>query len=205
MRALLFASALALFAACEPTVQIDYLEGVTFALEPTPRACVPGLQAATETVPSTPPPEDEGCDVPLVTRTQGFWKNHPCVVDGEVGGVVLVPVTLGAGLTFGSAAEVSAYLETPSKGGNGQIILGHQLLAAKLDVAAFDIGRYVFADVDGDGALETVDELIALGDEAFDSGSDYDQKRLGAVLDHLNNAGDAASLTFDPACGGAFD
>jgi len=203
MRALLFASALALLAGCEPEVRIDYLAGVTFALAPVPKACVPGLEIATETVPTTPPPEDEGCDVPLVTRTQGFWKNHPCVVDGEVGGAVLVPVTLGSGLAFGSAAEVSAYLETPPKGGNGQIILGHQLLAAKLNVAAFDIGRYVFADVDGDGALETVDDLIALGDEAFDGGSDYDQKRLGAVLDRLNNAGDEAPLTFEPSCGGA--
>jgi hypothetical protein len=203
MRSLLLASALALLAGCEPTVQIDYVAGVTFAVKAVPRACVPGLETATETVPTTPPPEDDGCDVPLVTRTQGFWKNHPCVVDGEVGGAVLVPVALGASLTFGSAAEVSAHLETPPKGGNGQIILGHQLLAAKLNVAAFDIGRYVFADVDGDGALETVDDLIALGDEAFDSGTDYDRKRLGGVLDRLNNAGDEASLTFDPACGGA--
>jgi hypothetical protein len=204
MRALLFASALAFVAGCGPTVVIDYLAGVTFAVEPVPEACMPALQAASETIPSTPPPEEEeGCDVPLVTRTQGFWKNHPCVVDGEVGGRVLVPVALGSGVVFGSAAEVSGYLETPPKGGNGQIILGHQLLAAKLNVAAFDIGRYVFADVDGDGALETVDELIALGDEAFDRGSDYDRKRLGAVLDRLNNEGDAASLTFEPACGGA--
>jgi len=211
-------ASIALLAACEPTVRFDPLSGVTFAVAPMPEACVPAVEPPTsQVVQGTPPPTDapdptdpteptdppdEGCDEPLLTRTQGFWKNHPCVIDGVVGGQVLVPISLGAETTFVTSLEVQAYFQTPPKGGNARIILGHQLLAAKFNAKAFGIGDYVFADVDGDGVMETVDELITLGDEAFDSGSERRRLTMGAVLDRLNNAGDAALLSFDPACGG---
>jgi hypothetical protein len=212
MRVALLAAAFVSLVACEPTVRFDYLNGVRFVDRPVPESCVPGFQASSETVPGVPPTNDPGdpgddtdgsCDAPLITRTQGFWKNHPCVIAGDVGGKVLLPVTVGAGVVFETPAEVTGYLETPPKGGNAQIILGHQLVAAKQNVAAFEIGRYVFADVNGDGILETVDELVALGDAAFDSGDSWDRLRMAAVLDRLNNAGDDRSLAFEPGCGGA--
>ncbi len=201
-------ASIALLVACEPSVRWDPLSGVTFAVEPMSEACFLAVQASAQSVQGMPPPSDppaptdEDCDEPLLTRTQGFWKNHPCVLDGDVGGQVLVPVSLGADLTFVSSFEAQQYFQTPPKGGNAQIILGHQLLAAKFNVKAFGIGGYVFADVDGDGVLETVDELITRGDAAFDGGSERYRLTMGAVLDRLNNAGDAALLAFDPACGG---
>ncbi|MDI1444095.1 hypothetical protein [Polyangium sp. 6x1] len=171
--------------------------------EPPPTDPPPSEPPPTDPPPTDPPPTDppDECNVPLLTRTQGFWKNHTCVIDGVVGGLSLLPVSLGATTTFDSSLEVQAYFKTPPKG-NAQIILGHQLLAAKLNAKAFGIGNYIFADVDADGDLETVDEILALGDVAFDAGDDERRLVLGAVLDELNNAGDGASLPFEPACGG---
>jgi hypothetical protein len=145
------------------------------------------------------PPTSCGGD-DLVTRTQGFWKNHECVVKGEATGYSLVPVTLGSSFTLDKPADVAAYLGTPPVGGDAQLILGHQLLAAKLNVAAFDISGFDFADWDGDGALETVGELIATADGLFDSGSSADRVKMATVLDKLNNEGDAGDLWFDPTC-----
>jgi hypothetical protein len=144
------------------------------------------------------PPTD--CDDDLVTRTQGFWKNHACVLKGDATGYALVPVTLGSSVTMDKPADVMSYLRTPPAGGNEQIILGHQLLAAKLNVAAFDIGSFEFADWGADGALETVDELIAIADGLFDSGSGADRVKMATILDKLNNEGDSADLWFDPTC-----
>jgi hypothetical protein len=74
----------------------------------------PTLEASTK-------PAAENC-----TFTIGYWKTHPEVW----------PV---AGLTLGSvaytAAELLSILNQPS-GGNGLIILAHQLIAAKLNIAA---------------------------------------------------------------------
>lgn len=216
-------TSLVLLFGCEQA-SFDPLRGVTFAIAPVPEPCLPTYAPSIVAPPSTEPPPTEPppteppdpgdppteppdppgeCDdpPPLLTRTQGFWKNHACVIDGDVGGLSLLPVSLGATMTFDSSLEVQAYLKTPPKG-DAQIILGHQLLAAKLNAKAFGIGNYVFADVDADGDLETVDELLALGDVAFDEGDDERRLVLGAVLDELNNAGDGESLPFNPACGG---
>jgi hypothetical protein len=148
-----------------------------------------------------PPPESCTSDE-LVTRTQGFWQNHSCVVKGEATGASLVPVSLGS-LVFDKPADVEAYFKLAPRGGNTQIILGHQLLAAKLNVAAFGIGDFDFADWDGDGALETVAELIAIGDGLFDAGSSTERVKIATILDKLNNAGDNAPLYFDPTCNSA--
>ncbi len=134
----------------------------------------------------------------LVTRTQGFWQNHSCVVKGDATGTPLVPVSIGA-LRFDKPAEVEAYLDQPVKN-NKLLILGHQLLAAKLNEAAFHIGNIEFADWNGDGYLETVSELLATGDALYDSGSDADRIKIATVLDKLNNAANDAPLYFDPTC-----
>jgi hypothetical protein len=164
-----------------------------------------GCAVATEPVDSVGqavvPPPGCGGDT-LVTRTQGFWENHSCVVKGEATGYPLVPVGLGAMVTFEKASEVEAYFQLPTQG-NKQIILGHQLLAAKLNVAAFSIGDFEFADYDADGNLETVDELISIGDGLFDAGGDADRVKAATVLDKLNNAGNNEDLWFSPTCSGA--
>ena len=59
------------------------------------------------------------------TYSQGYWRNHPNAW----------PVT---GLTIGTvtyqAAELMAILDNPAQG-NGLVILAHQLIAAKLNIA----------------------------------------------------------------------
>lgn len=144
-------------------------------------------------------PENPICSDGLVTRTQGFWKNHACVVKGEATGFPLVPVALGEAFLLDKPGDVEAYLDTPPQG-DKQIILGHQLLAAKLNRAAFDIGTIGFADWDADGELETVDELLANGDQLFDVGAKAERVKMATILDKLNNAGKDEPLWFDPTC-----
>jgi cysteine-rich repeat protein len=79
------------------------------------------------------------------TLTQGYWKNHPDAwpVDS---------LKLGA-VTY-TKVELIATLKTPVKG-NGLIALAHQLIAAKLNVAAGAPDASVKA------AIEQSDTLIA--------------------------------------------
>lgn len=59
------------------------------------------------------------------TYSQGYWRNHPDAW----------PVTsLTLGTVIYEAAELMAILDNPARG-NGLTILGHQLIAAKLNVA----------------------------------------------------------------------
>lgn len=154
----------------------------------------PTDEVSQEVVPPSTP-----CFNGLVTRTQGFWKNHSCVVKGEATGFSLLPITLGASFLLDKPADVEDYLGTPPQG-DKQIILGHQLLAAKLNKAAFGIGGIEYADWDADGTNETVDELLAIADVLFDSGTGADQTKMSTVLDKLNNDGHNEDLYFDPKC-----
>lgn len=75
-----------------------------------------------------------GCPVPPnCTYTQGYWKTHGPIPTGN--NVNEWPVT---GLTLGTVAytdlELQAILDTPAAG-NGLVVLAHQLIAAKLNVA----------------------------------------------------------------------
>jgi hypothetical protein len=59
------------------------------------------------------------------TYTQGYWRNHPAAW----------PVTsLIIGTVTYQAAELMAILDNPAQG-NGLVILAHQLIAAKLNIA----------------------------------------------------------------------
>jgi hypothetical protein len=59
------------------------------------------------------------------TYTQGYWRNHPDAW----------PVTnLTIGTVTYQAAELMAILDNPARG-NGLVILAHQLIAAKLNIA----------------------------------------------------------------------
>lgn len=69
--------------------------------------------------------------------TQGYWKNHPSawpVTSLTVGGVVY------------TQAELLSIFNTPAAG-NGAISLAHQLIAAKLNVAAGAVPGPVGADI----------------------------------------------------------
>ena len=59
------------------------------------------------------------------TYSQGYWRNHPDAW----------PVTsLTIGTVTYQAAELMAILDTPARG-NGLVIMAHQLIAAKLNIA----------------------------------------------------------------------
>jgi hypothetical protein len=77
---------------------------------------------------------DEGC-----TLTQGYWKTHNdsvCLVDSTSPLCVAWPVTsLTLGTVTYSQADLLAIFGNPAMG-NGLIALAHQLIAAKLNVAA---------------------------------------------------------------------
>lgn len=59
------------------------------------------------------------------TYSQGYWRNHPNAWP-------VTSLTLGA-VTY-QAAELMAILDNPARG-NGLVILAHQLIAAKLNIA----------------------------------------------------------------------
>lgn len=81
--------------------------------------------------PSTSPsPTPSGC-----TRTQGFWGSSPA---GQALLVALVN-TIGGSLSLGTVAYTPAQLDDildEPTGGNAILILGHQLIAAKLNILA---------------------------------------------------------------------
>lgn len=85
-----------------------------------------------------PPPEDEGC-----TLTQGYWKNHPDAWP-------VTSLTLGT-VTY-TQAQLLEILKTPVRG-NGLISLAHQLIAAKLNIAA---------GASDDAIDDTIDDADAL-------------------------------------------
>jgi len=106
--------------------------------------------------------------------SQGYWKNHTeswPVVDGlEIGGIV-----------YNNSALLDI-LNTPPKKGNSNLILGHQLIAALLNIA------------NGSDSSVISDELIAA--DAYLTGEDLtvpdfqkdtSMNALSGILDDYNN------------------
>ena len=90
-----------------------------------------------------PPPPGEGC-----TLTIGFWKTHfPDAWPADV---------LASGLTLGTVSYTAAQLEdifnTPPAG-NGLIILAHQLIGAKINIASGADATGIQSSIDAADAL----------------------------------------------------
>jgi hypothetical protein len=67
------------------------------------------------------------CSTSGCTLSQGFWKNHSDAW----------PVSsLSLGNTSYTKAQLISILQQPSAGGNGLLVLAHQLIAAKVNIAA---------------------------------------------------------------------
>ena len=80
--------------------------------------------------PIIPPPTGQGC-----TLSQGFWKTHGPVGCNPGGGSNVWPVvSLSLGSVIYNDNELCQILNQPV-GGNGLILLAHQLIAAKLNIA----------------------------------------------------------------------
>jgi hypothetical protein len=78
-------------------------------------------------------------DVAGCTFTQGYWKTHGPTECNPSGGANVWPAdVLTNGLTLGSvnytADQLCSILNTPAAG-NGLLVLAHQLIAAKLNIA----------------------------------------------------------------------
>ena len=72
------------------------------------------------------------------TYTQGYWKNHgPGACQSGNNPNVWPPSVMSGGMTLGTvnytATQLCAIFNTPA-GGNGLLILAHQLIAAKLNI-----------------------------------------------------------------------
>ena len=122
--------------------------------------------------PPPPPPAITGC-----TLTQGYWKNH----EEEWSG----PLTLGTGpLSSYTEVQLLSIFRQPVRG-NGLISLAHQLIAAKLNIAA---GASVPTNVRN--AINAADALIG-GNLVGGSGGGYLSpdltSMLTAILDQYNN------------------
>lgn len=90
------------------------------------------------------------------TLTQGFWKTHTplvCVVDPTSPLCITWPVSsLDLGTVSYDVSQLVSILNTPAAG-NGLIVLAHQLIAAKLNIASGADGTAVAADIAAADAL----------------------------------------------------
>ena len=105
-------------------------------------------------------------------NSQGYWKNHPeawPVDELEIGGETY------------SADELLEILWTPPKKGNSNLILGHQLIAALLNIANGSDPSVV--------AGEIADAQFYLSGQVLpgDFQKDNDMNELAWVLDEYNN------------------
>jgi cysteine-rich repeat protein len=108
------------------------------------------------------------------TFTQGYWKNHPAAW----------PVSsLTLGTVSYSKEQLLAIFHTPVKG-NGLISLAHQLIAAKLNVAAGATPAAVSASIASADAL--IGSLVAppVGSGSLATGA---TSSLTGALDSFNN------------------
>ena len=97
------------------------------------------------------------------TFTQGYWKNHPEA--WPVGSLTL-------GNNTYTAAQLLQILQTPA-GGNGLLILAHQLIAAKLNIADGADGSSIGADItNGDNLIGNL-SIPPIGSDTLPS-SDVD-------------------------------
>lgn len=131
------------------------------------------------------PPQELGC-----TYTQGYWKTHPSAwpVDGlTIGGV------------WYTRSQLISFLKTAPRG-DASVIMGHQLVAALLNVAngastnpevaqaLADAEAWMTANKDADGKLPYGIRPTADG---VPNSAAWDQAiNIGAVLDLFNNGND---------------
>lgn len=105
--------------------------------------------------------------------SQGYWKNHAeswPVVDGlEIGGVAY------------NNAELSTILHTPPKKGNSYLIVGHQMIAALLNIANGSDPSVISVELDAAEAYLTGVNLLT------DFDKDTDMNGVAGVLDDYNN------------------
>jgi hypothetical protein len=120
-----------------------------------------------------PPPE-------APSRTLGYWKNHPTVINGDFGGAPsLLPLEF-CGKVIDDACDAVYFLK---KGGGGKKKFMRQGMAALLNCTAF-------------GCPTEISDLIAEASEACGNGYSYKYGKAGGILGDFNEANDNLPLPF---------
>jgi hypothetical protein len=117
------------------------------------------------------------------TRTLGYWKNHPTVIDGSFDGPggqpSLLPLTF-CGKDIEEPCDAVKFL---SKGGGGKKKFKRQGMAALLNCTAF-------------GCPSEISDLIAEASAACGNKEDYRYGRAGGILGDFNESNDDYPLPF---------
>jgi hypothetical protein len=134
---------------------------------------------------STAPPTTT-TTLPVVTRTLGFWKNHPTVIDGSFDGPGGVPSLLPlqfCGQTITMPCAAVAFL---SQRGGALNAFQRQGMAALLNCSEF-------------GCPPNILQVIQAGSSACATGSaTFDFGAAASTLDSFNGSGDNLNLPFQP-------
>lgn len=137
------------------------------------------------------------CDY-LVTRGRAFWGRNQCVVDGEATGTPLLPVTVGR-TTISTFATLKTFFRRPSSE-LVNLALGQEIVLAKLNMTAFSLDEVLYIDYDGDGAIDTVSQLVDAADRVYSGTSTAKQTVFRDYLMAFNATGTTLPLYFDPTC-----
>ena len=119
----------------------------------------------------------------FITRTLGYWKNHPNVIDGSFDGPGGFPSLLPqefCGEPIVEACDAVAFLST---GGGGINCFKRQGMAALLNCQAF-------------GCPGDTLDLIEAASDACGTGADFDFGDACDALDYYNESGDDLDLPF---------
>ncbi len=146
--------------------------------------------------------EDCGqCDS-IVTRGRGWWRTAACVIEGDATPFALLPLTVST-TTYSTFPQVMTALRANPTTTTGR--LSQNLLIARLNEAAFLLTDLPYDDWDGDGANETVGELLATANGLVSAGTPGQKVAMNPLLNTLNNDGAAFATWFDSTCSGDWE
>jgi hypothetical protein len=120
---------------------------------------------------------------PFITRTLGYWKNHPTVIDGSFDGPDDFPSLLPLNFCGEDIPEPCDAVKFLRSRGGGIKCFKRQGMAALLNCQAF-------------GCPDGIYDLIMAGSEACAAGDGFDFKAACSDLDDYNESGDDFELPF---------
>ena len=123
------------------------------------------------------------CTLPAPSRTLGYWKNHPTVIDGSFDGAGGQPSLLPLRFCGEAITEPCDAVEYLRMGGGGKKKFMRQGMAALLNCTAFDCPN-------------RIRRVIREGSDACATGADYRYGRAGSILGTFNEANDDLPLPF---------
>lgn len=153
---------------------------------------------------------DEGCTGTcdwFITRSKGWWTTHPCVLGGGAGVDFFAdgPITVGSSLAFKDATAVRDLLAQDIAKATVPLLTGTAqfIVVTKLNIMAFGIGGLDFADCDGDGADDTVQDCLDLAEsryEMYGSIPNTSIKNVALQLRDASNLGTLLTAPFSETC-----